>query len=112
MCGKHHCTGGQGGLVYTCNQELYRLARCFADRGKSDPDAPGSAGNFRAGLNCNLNELSAAIGVVQLQKLPSIITRRRRIAESIGAGLRDSKTVSLGWTVPESEPVYWFLHLP
>ena len=64
MYGKHHCTGGQGGIVYTQDEQFYRNARRSADRSKPfNVDAPA---NVVAGLNCNLKELSAAIGSAQL----------------------------------------------
>lgn len=109
MFGKHHCTGGQGGVVYTQNEKLHWQARRFADRGK--PFNIDSASNVIAGLNCNLNELSAAIGSVQIKKLPSIIRRRREFGEAIKAGLADCKVVSMGWQCSDSEPVYWFMRL-
>jgi len=109
MFGKHHCTGGQGGVVYTTDENLHWRARRFADRGKPmNLDAPG---NVVAGLNCNLNELSAAIGSAQLKKLPKIIEARRKVAQAIEAGLESSRAVSPGWQVPQSESVYWFMRL-
>ncbi len=110
MFGKHHCTGGQGGVVYTRNEELYWQAKRFADRGKPF-NIENSQGNVRAGLNCNLNDLSAAIGSVQIKRLPEIIDRRRKIGETIKKELEGFKTVSLGWQVPETESVYWFLKI-
>ena len=109
MSGKHHCTGGQGGVVYTTDEELHWRAKRFADRGK--PFNIEEEGNVVAGLNCNLNELSAAIGTVQLRKLPDMIERRRRIGEAIKEGLQDNPPVSVGWQCPETECVYWFLRL-
>ncbi|MCX7591654.1 MAG: DegT/DnrJ/EryC1/StrS family aminotransferase, partial [Kiritimatiellae bacterium] len=102
MFGKHHCTGAQGGVVYTRNEELYWSAKRFADRGKpfNLPDAPG---NVVAGLNCNLNDLAAAIGLAQLRKLPSIVERRHRIGETIKRELANGKAVTVGWQVPETK---------
>ena len=109
MNGKHHCTGGQGGVVYTTNEKLHWQAKRFADRGKPfNIDAPG---NVVAGINCNLNELSAAIGSAQMKKLSGIIERRHRIGESIKKGLESRKTLSMGWQVPDTKCVYWFLRL-
>lgn len=109
MFGKHHCTGGQGGVVYTQDEKLHWQARRFADRGKPfNTDAPN---NVVAGLNCNLNDLSAAIGSMQLKKLPEIITRRRKVGEALKAGLRDHSAITLGEQTPETEPVYWFLRI-
>ena len=125
MFTKHYSTGGQGGIVFTRDEELYWKAKRFADRGKAFnlPDRSGKAiahmntglwelaGNVTAGLNCNLNDLSAAIGHVQIKRLPGIIESRRRIAEAIKEGLEKSKAVSMMWQVPETSGAYWFLSL-
>lgn len=109
MFGKHHCTGGQGGVVYTNSEKLHWQGKRFADRGK--PFNIETSGNVVGGLNCNLNELSAAIGSAQLKKLPSIIKRRHKIGEAIKEGLENGKAVSVGWQVPDTECVYWFLRM-
>ena len=109
MFGKHHCTGGQGGVVYTQDEAMYWRIKRFADRGKPfNLDAPG---NVTAGLNNNLNELSAAIGVAQLAKLPTIVQKRHRIGEAVKAGLAGRKAVSVGWQPEGSESSYWFLRI-
>lgn len=111
MGGKHHAAGGQGGLVYTHSEELFWQARRFADRGKPF-NLTEAAGNVRAGLNCNLNDLAAAIGTVQIGKLPGIIARRRAVGETIKQRLdAEAQSVSVGWQTPESESVYWFLRI-
>jgi dTDP-4-amino-4,6-dideoxygalactose transaminase len=110
MSGKHHATGAQGGVVFTKNEELYWKAKRFADRGKPFNITPATT-NVVAGLNLNLNDLSAAIGRVQLRKLPGIVAARRRAAEGIRAGLKDSRAVSLGWQVPKTESSYWFMRI-
>jgi dTDP-4-amino-4,6-dideoxygalactose transaminase len=109
MGGKHHCTGGQGGVVYTRDEKLFWQAKRFADRGK--PFNLTVPRNVVAGLNCNLNDLSAAIGSVQIKKLPDIIAKRHRIGEAVKRGLRARKAVSVGWQPPDTECTYWFLRL-
>ncbi len=108
MNGKHHCTGGQGGVVYSTDEKLYWQAKRFADRGKPF-NIEGETGNVIAGINCNLNELSAAIGVEQLKKLPTILRNRRNVTQQIKEGLKDCYAVSLGWEVPDTESARWFL---
>ncbi|OHB60113.1 MAG: hypothetical protein A2Y12_09200 [Planctomycetes bacterium GWF2_42_9] len=108
MFGKHHCTGGQGGVVFTQNEKLHWQGRRFADRGKPF-GLDGVDSNVTAGLNCNLNDLSATIGTVQLRKLPKILEKRRIIGEQIKKGLPNSDAVSIGWQVPDSKCAYWFL---
>ncbi|MCK5738657.1 DegT/DnrJ/EryC1/StrS family aminotransferase [bacterium] len=109
MFGKHHCTGGQGGVVYTRDEKLAWQARRFADRGK--PFNLDTDGNVVAGLNCNSNDMMAAIGSVQIKKLPEILTKRRELAEMIRAGLKKLQSVSMVWQLPNTVSSYWFLQL-
>jgi len=110
MSGKHHATGAQGGVVFTKDEGLFWEAKRFADRGKPF-NLEDAGGNVRVGLNLNSNELAAAIGLVQLKKLPGIVERRRAAVEGIIKGIESSQTVRLGWQPAESEASYWFLRL-
>jgi dTDP-4-amino-4,6-dideoxygalactose transaminase len=113
MYGKHHCTGGQGGVVYTQDETLHWQGRQFADRGKPFGVAPdaGTVGNVVAGINCNLNDLSAAIGSAQLKKLPSIIANRVKVGNAVRDALAANAVIQVGWQVPESQSSYWFLRM-
>ncbi len=108
MSGKHHSTGAQGGVVFTRDEELSWRIKRFSDRGKPF-NLPDAGGNVTMGLNCNQNDLAAAIGRVQLKKLPGIIAKRRKLAAAVAEGIKDLKAVSLGRELPETEGVYWFL---
>lgn len=109
MFGKHHCTGGQGGVVFTRSEELYRRARQYSDRGKPF-GVTGNTGNVLCSHNLNLNDLSACIGRVQLKRLPQIIANRRKTAEwLISACKRELKAVRITEGLPKTEPSYWFL---
>jgi perosamine synthetase len=107
MSGKHHATGPQGGVVFTANEDLNWQGKRFGDRGK--PFNIDASSNVRAGLNLNGNDLAAAIGRVQLAKLPAMNDRRRRVAAQIHAGLSSLKSIQPGWEVKDTEAVYWFL---
>jgi perosamine synthetase len=111
MFGKHHATGGQGGVFFSVHEDVFWKGRRFADRGKPF-NIEDASGNVAAGLNCNLDELSAAIGITQLAKLESIITRRRKFAESLFDALEARcKFVRPGRRLDGAESVYWFLRL-
>lgn len=110
MFGKHHCTGGQGGVVFTRSKKLYLECRRAADRGKPFGRPPGST-NCLASLNFNLNDLAAAIGSVQLKKLPRIVRQRRQIVERLARGFSRLKAVALPPQIGGAEPSYWWLRL-
>lgn len=107
MSGKHHATGPQGGVVFTRDEALCWEAKRFADRGK--PFNTDATSNLRAGLNLNGNDLSAAIGRVQLAKIGAMNDRRHAVAAQIETGIAELKSVRLGWQAAETEGVYWFM---
>ncbi|MBN2308664.1 MAG: DegT/DnrJ/EryC1/StrS family aminotransferase, partial [Candidatus Hydrogenedentes bacterium] len=108
MSGKHHATGAQGGVVFTKSEETYWKARRAADRGKPF-NVEGSTGNVTCGLNCNLNELSAAIGRVQLRKLPAIVEGCRRAGMAVAERCQGLKAVEVDTGVPGAESAFWFV---
>jgi len=110
MFGKHHCTGGQGGVVFTKREDLYVRTRHAADRGK--PYAlPAGSSNCIASLNFNLDELGCTIGLQQLGKLPGIAERRRQAVASLTEAFAESKSVVVPPQVAGAEPSYWFWRL-
>jgi len=80
-------TGGEGGMLLTNDDKVWEAAWAFKDHGKSYDSVyhrehpPG----FRwlhdgFGTNWRMTEMQAAIGRVQLRKLPDWVERRRRNA--------------------------------
>jgi perosamine synthetase len=110
MSGKHHATAAQGGVVFTRDQDLAWRIKRFSDRGKPF-NLPEAGGNVTLGLNCNQNDLAAAIGREQLKKLPGIVAKRRKLAAALIRKLKGLKAVSLGPELPDAEGVYWFLRV-
>jgi perosamine synthetase len=108
MCGKHHSTGGQGGVVFTKDPLLLARARQVADRGKPT-GTPYVNGNVMAALNFNQDEISMAIGCVQLVKLPASIKMRRAFAARVAAGLKETDGVSLIGDPPGCRSSFWYL---
>jgi dTDP-4-amino-4,6-dideoxygalactose transaminase len=111
MFGKHHASGGQGGLVFTRDASLYQRVRWMSDRGKPF-GLPPETGNVVAALNLNSDELSCAIGRVQLQKLPEILARRRCFAAALAQGCRSTlSAVRVVEPPADCQGAYWFMFL-
>ena len=110
MFGKHHASGGQGAIVYTRNEALYWNARRYADRGKPF-NLPDVTGNVACSLNCNMDEIHAAIGEANLAQLPEFVARRREVALALQERCRNLEAVSLWTEDAGDEGVYWFLTL-
>ena len=110
MFGKHTCTGGQGGVVFTKDEDTYWRVRQTSDRGKPFGLPEGST-NCVASLNFNLDELGCAIGREQIKKMEPIANARRHVVESIFAGIT-RKDILRAPKLPDSaEPSYWFMRM-
>ena len=55
----------------------------MADRGKVFVNEKYSNKNTLLGLNCNMDEIGAAIGCAQIKKLPNIVKATNSIGEKI-----------------------------
>jgi dTDP-4-amino-4,6-dideoxygalactose transaminase len=110
MFGKHHVTGGQGGVVFTKDALLFARARQVIDRGKPFGTL-GSPANLIASLNFNQDEISMAIGRVQLEKLPRALQARRNFVALVANGLTNVGGVSVAGDAPGCVGAYWFLCL-
>jgi perosamine synthetase len=78
-------TSGEGGMIITNDENLYREARIYRDQGKE-----GFTTNFhvRLGYNWRLSEPHAVIGLAQLRRLPEFLEHRRDVALIYDEGLR------------------------
>jgi dTDP-4-amino-4,6-dideoxygalactose transaminase len=88
----------EGGMVLTSDPELARRLRLCRNHGRE-----GAAAHELIGGNFRMNELAAAIGRIQLRKLPAWTAKRREHARY----LRDRLDfVSSPLELPDRDPVY------
>lgn len=101
-------SAGNGGIVVTDDEEIYRQLCLLADYGHAprQPDQPAAYQNYIAeGYNVPLDALQAAILLVKLPYLKQWTAKRRAIGEALAAGLAgaSARTPSLR---PESAPTF------
>jgi dTDP-4-amino-4,6-dideoxygalactose transaminase len=58
-----------------------------------------------------MDEFGAAIGRVQLRKLPGIIDARRAVVEKMTPKLRECASISIPESLPGAKHVYWWWRL-
>jgi CDP-4-dehydro-6-deoxyglucose reductase, E1 len=126
----HHITMGEGGCVLTQKPALKRIIESFRDWGRDcwcETGKDNTCGKrfdwhlgdlpcgydhkytyTHVGYNLKLTDMQAAIGVAQLERLPTFIETRRRNFATLHAGLTDLQDVlHLPEATPHSEPS-WF----
>src|SRR5215212_1589675 len=123
----HHITMGEGGCVLVQKPAMKRLVESFRDWGRDCWCETGKdntcgkrfdwqLGNLpcgydhkytytHVGYNLKLTDMQAAVGVAQLERLPTFIEARRRNFATLHAGLRELDDVLvLPEATPNSEP--------
>lgn len=71
-------TTGEGGMIVTDNKKIYEL--CCSLRNQGRADNMQWLDHKYLGYNYRLNEMSAALGLAQLEKLDFMISERQKIA--------------------------------
>ena len=80
-------TTGEGGAVTTGSEAQYELLRSLRNQGRLETSSWLQHG--RLGYNYRLDDLSAALGIGQLEKLDRILAARREVAARYNELLRD-----------------------
>ncbi len=72
-------TTGEGGVVTTHDEEQWRLLCSLRNQGRSD--SGGWLAHARLGWNYRMDDLSAAVGIGQLEKLDLLLSMRAEVAD-------------------------------
>jgi dTDP-4-amino-4,6-dideoxygalactose transaminase len=97
-------TTGEGGMLTTNNDEIAEKARLIRTHGEKKKYT-----SIMLGHNYHMTEIQAAIGLVQLKKLPGFVAKRRRNAGRLSEKLRKVKSLQLP-AEPKGYKHSWYLY--
>jgi perosamine synthetase len=101
-------TTGEGGMVVTDDPDLADTMRSLRNQGR---DADGTwLRHVRLGYNYRLDELSAAVGVAQVERLAELRAGRDRVVAAYELALGDRDWVRLP-RAGADEAVDWFVYV-
>ncbi len=104
-------TTGEGGMIVTDDDRLAAVCRSIRNQGRSE-SVKANEGTWlrheRLGYNYRLDELSAALGVGQMQRLDSIIEARQEVAGEYIDRLMGFDELILPTVDPDTNPS-WFV---
>jgi dTDP-4-amino-4,6-dideoxygalactose transaminase len=102
-------TTAEGGMVVTNHQDGGRLMQALRNQGR----APGDTWlqHTFLGYNYRLDELSAALGVVQMSRLEELLQKRERVADWYQQRLSRISGVSAPYIHPDTTRVSWFVYV-
>ncbi len=101
-------TTGEGGMVVTNRDDLAGLLRSMRNQGRDE--GAGWYEHNRLGFNFRMDEMSAALGRAQLDRLPEILAKREWVAGKYTEKLNNLAGVS----VPRIDPAVqmsWFVYV-
>ena len=99
-------TTGEGGIVVTNNENLAKLCCSLRNQGRGIDTQ--WLNHVRLGYNYRMSDLSAALGIAQLERIDEIIAARQRVADSYLEKLKDVKGVILP-TIDMRAKMSWFV---
>ena len=102
-------TTGEGGMIITEDDQAAAMMRALRNQGR----APGDTWlqHTHLGYNYRLDELSAALGAVQMQRLDEMIEKRAQVAEWYNQRISEIPGVEAPIIVPSTTRVSWFVYV-
>jgi perosamine synthetase len=102
-------TTGEGGIVTTHSEEEWRLLRSLRNQGRGD--SGGWLEHVRLGFNYRIDDIRAALGIGQLEKLDEILELRRNVAARYATMLAGVDGVELPCPDDDDHRRSWFVYV-
>jgi perosamine synthetase len=102
-------TTGEGGVLVTDDPAVDELFRSLRNQGR---DKAGTwLNHVRLGYNYRLDELSAALGLAQVERIDEILAKRQRVADGYAERLALVEGVTAPWPVVYTTRMSWFVYV-
>ena len=105
---KQICTG-EGGILVTDDEELARLGRSMRNQGRGE--GSGWLDHERLGYNYRMDELSAALGCSQMDRIEEILDKRGKVARMYNEKFADVEEVEVPFIAPYVNRMSWFVYV-
>lgn len=102
-------TTGEGGMIVTDRDDWDALFRSLRNQGRDVFDA--WLNHTRLGYNYRMNELSAALGVAQMERIEELLAKRERVARYYQRHLAGIEGVDVPYVAPETTRMSWFVYV-
>ncbi len=102
-------TTGEGGMIVTNDDDSAGLMRALRNQGR----APGDTwlSHTYLGYNYRLDEMSAALGAVQMGRLEELMQKRQRVADWYEERLAEIPQVEVPHLAPSTTRTSWFVYV-
>jgi perosamine synthetase len=105
--GSKTLTTGEGGMLLTDDEALYKRCRMLADHGRRPEDR--AFWNAEIGQKYKMSSLQAALGLAQLERVDELVAKKREIFAWYRAALAPAKGIALNAEPPQTRNSYWMV---
>jgi perosamine synthetase len=102
-------TTGEGGMIVTHREAWAELFRSLRNQGRDVFDA--WLNHTRLGYNYRLDEMSAALGLAQLNRIEELLPKRERVARWYDERLEGIEGVQRPHIAPTTTRTSWFVYV-
>ena len=102
-------TTGEGGIIVTDDEKAASFMRALRNQGR----APGDTWlqHTYMGYNYRMDEMSAALGVAQMQRIEELLLKREQVAKWYDERLAETPGVELYAIEPTTTRMSWFVYV-
>lgn len=102
-------TTGEGGVIVTDDRAAAGLFRSLRNQGRDVFD--GWLNHTRLGYNYRLDELSAALGLAQIERIEDLLAKRAQVAEWYNERLADLDYIERPAITSSTTRMSWFVYV-
>lgn len=102
-------TTGEGGMIITNNDEVADMCRSLRSQGRAVTGI--WLHHERIGYNYRMNELQAALGIVQMERLGEILEKRQNVANMYNERLKEIEGITVPYIHPDTTRMSWFVYV-
>ena len=102
-------TTGEGGIISTDLDGWDALCRSLRNQGRAVGDA--WLNHTHLGYNYRLDEMSAALGLAQLQRLEALLRKREQVANWYNTYLSQHELIETPYIAPTTTRMSWFVYV-
>lgn len=101
-------TTGEGGMIVTDDENVYRLCWSMRNQGRSEDGA--WLQHERLGFNYRMSDINCALGIAQLERIDKILTKREKVARFYNERLKNEEELILPYSEKNSK-ISWFVYV-
>jgi perosamine synthetase len=105
--GSKTLTTGEGGMLVTDNEDIYRRASFLRDHGRKPGDRMFF--NHEVAFKYKMSSMQAALGLAQIERVDELIVRKREIFDWYRNALVDIDGITMNYEAPDTLSTFWMV---